>query len=79
MAGNPTNMKLALIERTDSNGDSYYIGSANYDFPVMVDLSTIDFLIFHPEDPDAEEGDERRYATMVIRGGNRNAKFNKPR
>lgn len=71
---NPTNLSISLIEREDANGDSYYIGSVNYDFPMLVDLSKIDFLIFHPPDgvSENEDEDDRRYATLVIRRGTRN-------
>ncbi len=71
MGSNPSTFNLPLIERTDSNGNSYYIGSVNFDFPMMVDLSKIDFLVFHPEDSPEDENceDNRRYATLVIRRG----------
>ena len=69
---NPTHFKLELIERFDSNGDSYYIGSVNYNFPMLVDLSAVDFLVFHPEEmKPGEEEPEIRTATLVIRGGKR--------
>ena len=69
---NPTNFKIELIERFDSQGDSYYIGSVNFNFPMLVDLSTVDFLVFHPEEPEpGEEDKNNRIATLVIRGGNR--------
>lgn len=71
--GNPTHFKLELIERFDSKGDSYYIGSVNFNFPMLVDLSAVDFLVFHPEEPGpGEEDTDNRTATLVIRRGNRN-------
>jgi len=70
---NPSHFKLELIERFDSKGDSYYIGSVNFSFPMLVDLSQVDFLVFHPEEPEEDDEDtDTRTATLVIRGGNRN-------
>ncbi len=69
---NPSTIKIPLLEKVDTLGDSYYIGSSNFDFPVLVDLSTIDFLVFHPmEDQEDSTEEERRVATLVIRVGRR--------
>lgn len=74
---NPTHFKLELIERFDSKGDSYYIGSVNFNFPMLVDLSAVDFLVFHPEEPEpGEEDADNRTATLVIRKGNRSQDHN---
>ncbi len=68
---NPTHFKLPLVARVDSKGDEYYIGSFNYDFPVLVDLSSVDFLVFHPVEDQDSSPDKRSYATLVLRAGRR--------
>jgi hypothetical protein len=76
---NPSTIKIPLLEKQDVAGDSFYIGSANFNFPVMVDLSTIDFLVFHPMEDQEGQEEERKCATLVIRAGRRRRHEDGPR
>lgn len=51
-------IELKMVEKTDRNGDSYLIGSA--DFPASIKLNEVTFLVYYPE-----EGSEN--AKLVVR------------
>jgi hypothetical protein len=51
-------LEIKLVEKEDKNGDEYYIGST--DMPVLVDLSKVTLVVFHPTDDDDR-------ATLILR------------
>jgi hypothetical protein len=55
-------LEIPLVVREDKYGDEYYIGST--DLPIMVDLSKVTVLVFHPQD---QQKDGPQRATLMLR------------
>ena len=53
-------IQIDLVEKTDRNGDSYYVGGL--DVPLTVQLDQISFFVFHPS-----ESEDRPKATLMLR------------
>lgn len=51
-------IQMRLTEKTDREGDSYYVGSL--DMPITVRLDEVSFFVFHPT-----EG--QTHATLMMR------------